>query len=268
MKIPILSIENKELSTIDLPDQFSEAIEPDLIRRAVLTIQKNKRQKYGSDPRAGKKYSAKLSRRRRHYKGSYGIGISRVPRKIISHRGRRFNWVGAFAPGTVGGRRAHPPKAEKNWDVKINKIENRKAIRSALAAVVEKKLVAERGHKVPAIYPFAVENKIEGMDKTKGVFKILEGLGLKAELKRSAEKKVRSGQGKLRGRKYKTKKGPLIVVSDSCKLLKAAQNIAGVDIVAVKNVNAELLAPGTMHGRLAIFTQAALEKMQKEKLFR
>ena len=38
-----------------------------------------------------------------------------------------MNWVGAFAPGTVGGRKAHAPNAEKIFDKKINKKENRKA---------------------------------------------------------------------------------------------------------------------------------------------
>ena len=84
-----------------------------LIKRAVLTLQNNKRQRYGANPEAGKKVSAALSKRRRKYRGSYGHGISRVPRKILSRRGTSMNWQGAFAPGTVGGRRAHPPKAEK-----------------------------------------------------------------------------------------------------------------------------------------------------------
>ena len=49
-----------------------------------------------------------------------------------------MNWVGAFAPGTVGGRRAHPPKSEKIWSKKINKKENAKAIRSAISATLLK----------------------------------------------------------------------------------------------------------------------------------
>ena len=47
-------------------------------------------------------------------------------------RGTQFMWVGALAPGTVGGRKAHPPKASKIWNLKINKKERAKAIRSAL----------------------------------------------------------------------------------------------------------------------------------------
>ena len=72
------------------------------------------------------KQSAKLSKRRRAYRGSYGFGISRTPRKILSKRGRRLGWVGAVAPNTVGGRRTHPPKAEKIWREEINTKERRK----------------------------------------------------------------------------------------------------------------------------------------------
>ena len=40
-----------------------------------------------------------------------------------------------------------------------------------------------------------------------------------------------------------------------------ARNHAGVDVVEVNNVNAELLAPGTHAGRLTIYTKSAIEKL-------
>ncbi len=267
MKVQVMSITNEEIEKVELPAQFNEPVSENLIKRAVITIQRNERQPYGAHPEAGKRAAAKLSRRRKHYKGSYGIGISRVPRKIISHRGRRFNWVGAFAPGTVGGRRAHPPKAEKIWGAKINEKENRKAIRSAMAASVMKNIVAERGHRIPENYPFVIESRMEGIGKTKSAFDILSKIGFGGELARSAQKKIRAGKGKNRGRPYKAKKGPLIVVSGECKLTKAARNIAGIEVVEVKNLNAALLAPGTMPGRASIYTQGAIEKIKKERLF-
>tara|TARA_Y100000034_G_scaffold26979_1_gene32115 strand:- start:12670 stop:13476 length:807 start_codon:yes stop_codon:yes gene_type:complete len=267
MKLNIINKQNKETGTIDLPSQFNEKVRTDLIKRAVLVIQSHNYQPYGADPRAGKKSSAKLSRRRRKYRGSYGHGISRVPRKIVSRRGTRFNWIGAFAPGTVGGRRAHPPKADKIISKKINKKENRKAIRSALAAVIDKITVKKRGHKVPENYPFIIDNEFEKLNKTKDVKTALIAIGLKDELKRSSVKKIRAGRGKMRGRKYRRKKGPLVVVSDNCELIKSAKNIPGIDIVKIKNVNAELLAPGCDVGRLTLFTQKAIEKLGKDKLF-
>ena len=86
-------------------------------------------------------------------------------------------------------------------------------------------------------------------------------------MERSSVKKIRAGRGKTRGRKYKTKKGPLIVVADKCALQKSAKNIPGVDITTISSVNAELLAPGYVPGRLTIFTDKAIEKLDKEKLF-
>src|SRR3989344_4390875 len=138
MKVKVLSLDGNESGSIELPSQFSEEIREDLIKRAILAIKSYKRQKYGAKEEAGKRASAKLSRRRRKYRGAYGMGISRVPRKILSRRGMRMTWVAAFAPGTVGGRRAHPPKSAKNWELKINKKERKKAIRSALAATASK----------------------------------------------------------------------------------------------------------------------------------
>lgn len=251
----------------DFPTQFNEPIRPDLIKRAVESIWGNKRQPYGAFPRAGKQAAAKLSRRRRDYKTSYGYGISRVPRKVLSRRGTRFTWVGAFAPGTVGGRQAHPPKAEKIWTRKINRGERRKAIRSALAATLIKELVQKRGHKVPMQYPIILESTIEGMKKTKEVLQLFHKIGLQEELQRVAKQSMRTGKGKMRGRLYRTRKGPLLVVSKECPLLKAAQNVLGVDIEIVNHINAELLAPGAEVGRLTYFTQAALEHMQKEQMF-
>lgn len=262
-----MSLENKEIGKKELPKQFSEPYHPDLIHRAVLALQSNRRQSYGAFPQAGKRHSAKLSRRRRKYKGAYGLGISRVPRKTMSHRGTRFVWTGAFAPMTVGGRRAHPPKPEKVWKKKINKKENRKAIRSAIAATINKELVENRGHILPKNYPFIIDDDVENIKKTKDVKKILESLGFKEELERAAKKKLRAGVGKLRGRKYRKKKGPLIVVSKECSLLRSLKNIPGVDAVIVNKLNAELLAPGSVPGRLTMFTKAAIERMEKEALF-
>ena len=267
MKLKIIDAENTEKGSIDMPEQFSEDIRPDIIWRAVMAIQNNARQQYGADPEAGKKAVARISRRRRDWKGSYGLGISRVPRKVLSHRGTRFNWVGAVAPGMVGGRRAHPPKATKVWEQKINKNENRKAIRSALAATLDKNIVEERGHNLPATYPFIIDSSFEQITKTKDLRKALLALGLEKELERAAKKNIRAGKGKMRGRRYKKAKGPLIVISKQCDLVKAATNIPGIDIIEVNKVNAELLAPGADIGRMALYTKSAIERIEKEKLF-
>ena len=266
MKIDVLTLTNTPAGKKDLPAQFSEPVRQDLVKRAVEVIQSNNRQPYGAKPGAGMRQSAKLSRRRRDYKTSYGIGISRVPRKILSHQGTRFNWVGAVAPGTVGGRRSHPPKEYKIWDKKINQKEKRKAIRSAMAATMVKAIVEQRGHTVPTHYPFIVESKLETLERTKDVLQVLTKLGLQAELERASVRHIRAGKGKNRGRPYQKRKGPLVVVSSDCALLHV-QNIPGVEIVRVDHLNADLLAPGADVGRLTLFTDAAIERLAKENLY-
>ena len=268
MEIKILNTENKETGKQKMPEQFEEEIRPDLIKRAVEAIQANKRQSYGSDPRAGKKAAARLSRRRRDYKGAYGKGLSRMPRKTLTRRGMQMIWVGAFAPGTVKGRRAFPPTSERILAQKINDKERKKAIRSALSATMDKKTVEQRGHKIPANYPFLLSSEFEKINKAKEIIKALNSLGLEAELERGAVKRIRAGKGKMRGRKYKTAKGPLLVVSEKCNATKAAQNVPGVDVVEINRINAELLAPGAHAGRLTLFTQSAIQKLEKEKLFK
>ncbi|MCF7861102.1 50S ribosomal protein L4 [Candidatus Woesearchaeota archaeon] len=268
MKLTIFDTDNKETGKIDLPDQFEEELRIDLIRRAFRVIMNNNRQAYGADERAGLRHSAEVSRRRHKYRGSYGFGISRVPRKVLSRRGTRFNWVGAVAPGTVGGRKAHPPKPSKDYSQKINIKEKRKAIRSAISATVNKDIVAGRGHKIPESFPFIIDGA-EKTEKTADLMKILKALGLDQEIERISVRKIRAGKGKSRGRKYNTKIGPLIVVSDEkCPLIKAASNIIGVEVAYVKNLNVSQLAPGADAGRLTLWSKGAIEMLQKEGLFK
>ncbi|MBI2507609.1 50S ribosomal protein L4 [Candidatus Woesearchaeota archaeon] len=262
----IFSLQGTELKSISLPEQFDEEINQDLIKRAVLVLQQNSRQRYGAFEEAGKRPSAKLSKRRRDYRGSYGKGISRVSRKIMWKRGSQFGWEGAFSPGTKGGRKAHPPKPEKLFSAKINKKEKRKSIRSAIAATAVKDFVSVR-HKVPNHIPIVVESKFESLNKTKQVKDLLLKIGLKDELERISDKRIRAGKGKTRNRKYKIKRGPLIVISDHCFLEKASRNLQGIETSLVENLNAEVLAPGAIPGRLVVWSETAITKMGKEKLF-
>ncbi len=267
MKTKILDIHKTEKGTKELPVQFSEQIRWDLIQRAVVSLQNERRQAYGVKPGAGTRQVSEVSRRRRDYKGTYGAGISRVPRKIMSRNGTRMNWVGAIAPGTVGGRQGHPPSAERNWSQKINEKENRKAIRCAISATMVSELAKRRGHIIPKDFPFLLDSKVEAVSKTNEVEKILGRLGFVQELGRASKSSIRSGSGKNRGRKYHNKIGPLFVVSHDCNLLKSAKNIPGVDAVEVHNLNAEILAPGCHAGRLTLWSEGAIDILAKENLF-
>ncbi len=251
MKADVIGLDGKKLKSIELPDQFNDDYEPVLLNRAVLSIFSHGRQPYGAMPLAGQGYSGKLSRRRRDYKGSYGKGISRVPRKTMWRRGMQFGWVGTIAPGTVGGRKAVPPRATKIWDKKINDKERRKAIRSALSGVVQKsKLVV-------------VEDKFETLQKVKDVKKVLSSLGFETE----AVKRKNPGRAKAKGNATRFKKNALIIFTKNCPAVKAVSNIPGCDTIDVKSLNADLLSLGFGMPRPCIFTEGALSLLSKEKLF-
>lgn len=255
-----------DAGTVQLPEQFEEPVRDDIIKRAVLSRQSKDRQDYGAKPNAGQRHSDRISKKRRDYRGSYGYGISRVPRKIMSRRGRRMNWEGATIPGTVGGRRAHPPTAEKDWTKEINDQERYKALRSALNATLEADLAEERGHITPDDYPFAVTG-VEDIQKTGELHETLRSLGLGDELDRAAQKRQRSGKGKGRGRKRKYRTSVLIVVSGDVDTKLAGRNIPGVDVEEYDDLDTELLAPGTQPGRLSIFTEEALGAMRDDGVY-
>lgn len=267
MKLDIISKNMEKKGEIDLPIQFNETVRVDIIKRAVESEQSIKRQAYGASPDAGMRHSVAISKRRHDYRGTYGIGQSRTPRKVMSRSGTRMNWTGAFAPQTVGGRRAHPPKADKIWDKKINKKERNMAIRSAISATLSKELAEKRGHIVPEKYPFIIDNSIKDIKKTKEAVEFLNSIGIDQDMKRADSRKIRAGKGTMRNRRYKKKKSILIVIDDDCPISKAAKNIPGIDIVNVVDLSVENLAPGASPGRMTLWTNKSLEKMTKENLF-
>ena len=114
--------------------------------------------------------------------------------------------------------------------------------------------------------PIVVVDDLQKISKTKELEEFLKKIGLEPELERAKERKIRAGKGKMRGRRYKKKIGPLIVVAQDEGISKAGKNLPGVDVCLVENLNVELLAPGAMPGRLTIFTKSAIEKL-KEGLF-
>lgn len=260
MKVPIYSMKGKaSKSSATLPAAFEEPVRLDLIRRAVRSARANRRQAYGAARRAGYRHSVSWPGK--------GRGMARTPRK--NGGGGRA----AEAPNTIGGRRAHPPKAEKEWDIKINSKERKKAFRSALAATTQESYVSARGHVIPekVTLPYVVDNKIESISSehegesiTKRALSLLDGLGLSEDIDRSTDGKgVRPGKGKRRGRKYRTPKSILIVLSKSNGSGNAFRNLSGVDVTTSKDLNTELLAPGGDPGRLVVFSKAAVSELEK-----
>lgn len=249
----------------ELPVQFQERVRPDIVKRADLSIKSRKRQSYGADPQAGLKHVTRLIKRNNAFRTQKGRGFSRTPKKAMLNRGSQFMWEGGEAPNTRGGRRAHAPTAEKDFAEEINDKERRKAIRSAIAATADEEAVQENHH-YEGDLPL-VESGLEEFEKTSELREFLEDLGLEEELNRCGKRKVRAGKGANRGRKYRTRRGPLLVVAEDDGVFDAASNIPGVQVSRVENLNAELLSHGGRPGRLAVWSEDAIEKLEEEQLF-
>ena len=267
MKANILNKKGENKGNVDLPKQFSEKFHPNLIKRAFNSNMSFNYQHHGTNPLAGKRHVIEVRKRRNVYRSGYGRGKSRVPKKIIARRGNRLNFIAEQAPHVRKGRTAHPPLVDKIFEEKINKKEKLFAIRSAISATVIKDLVEKRNHKIGSVkVPLVVEG-IEYLNKTSQVKDLLMNLGLKNELDRIKIKKQRPGVGKMRGRRYKLKKGPLFVTSKNCELIKSAKSMQGIEAIDVSNLNVTLLAPGGVSGRLTIWTKEAIDVLEEKKLF-
>jgi len=253
---------------VSLPDSFNSEIRTDLVKLAVASARANRRQAYGSNPHEGKRKPMSGMKLSVEWWGK-GRGVSRIMRRTGQRRA-------AQSPHTLGGRRAHGPKVEKDWSRKLNRNERRQARNSALTATTNIEMVSNRGHRfaeeissLPIILGDYSENgekiDIEAFNLNGGTRKInaiFEALGLGDDLRRAREgRKIRAGKATMRGRVHKTPKSILLVVANKDGLAKAARNLPGVDVVAAKDLSAEHLAPGGDLGRLTVFTKTAVEAL-------
>jgi len=246
MKAQVKTIEGGVAKDIELPAMFSEEYRPDLIKKAVLALQSTRRQPHGAYPYAGICSSA--------VGWGSGRGASHVPRLKNGSRA-------AKVPQAKGGREAHPPVTAKVLVKEINAKEKQKAFRSAVAASIRADLISSRGHTFEGSAPLIFEDKFETLGKTQEVISALTSIGAYSDIERSKEsRKVRAGRGKLRGRRYKQRKSLLIVTSGP--ELRAARNLAGVDVVSVDQLNVEHLAPGMQAGRLTVWTESAVTRLE------
>ncbi len=248
--VNVYSLDGKVSGNVNLPAVFSTKPREDLVHRAVVAIQANRRQVYGPSEEAGMRSSAAyFGRRRDAYRMTINRGMSRLPReKLPDGSLGRVRLV----PQSKGGRRAHPPK-KKLWFKKVNAKEYGLALNSAISATAVKELVEKRGHLVDKVkeFPLIVEDKLEILKKTKDVLKTLRNLGVDQDVERVAV----NGKGKT----------VLIVVNEDKGIGKGAGNISGVDVTTINELNPEQLAPGTHAGRLTLWTKSAITNLEKTK---
>ena len=133
---------------------------------------------------------------------------------------------------------------------------------SAIAATASRDYVESRGHKVEEVrdLPLVVTDEIQDLSNTSDVLSLPTTLGVVDDLKRAKNrKKSLSGKSRMRGKARRFGIGPLLVVGEDKGISMAARNLAGVDVVEAKDLNIELLAPGTHAGRLTIWSKSALD---------
>lgn len=153
-----------------------------------------------------------------------------------------------------------PTKTWRKWHVKVNQNQRRFATVSALAASALPSLVLARGHRIEQIeeVPLVITSEAESYKKTKEAVTLLKGLHAYQDVvKVSNSRKLRAGKGKMRNRRHRQRRGPLVVYNEDNGIVKAFRNLPGVEIVNVRRLNLLQLAPGGHLGRFVIWTEGA-----------
>jgi len=255
---PVISIWSEGgdsvVGTVPLPAVFTAPIRSDLVQDVFTKVNKNKRQAYAVSVKAGHQTSAE----------SWGTGraVARIPR--VSGGGTHRAGQAAFGNMCRGGRMFAPTKTWRKWHVKVNQNQKRYATVSALAASAVPSLVLARGHKIEQVseIPLVIGNGAESLTKTKAAVSLLKSINAFTDVEKVASsKKTRAGVGKLRNRRHRQRRGPLVIYSQDQGLVKAFRNIPGVELADVSRLNLLQLAPGGHLGRFVIWTQGAFEQL-------
>ncbi|CDK29091.1 unnamed protein product [Kuraishia capsulata CBS 1993] len=249
--VSVVSVSGETTSAaLPLPAVFKAPIRGDIVHSVFTKVNKNKRQAYAVAENAGHQTSAE----------SWGTGraVARIPR--VGGGGTHRSGQAAFGNMCRGGRMFAPTKIWRRWHIKVNHNEKRYATASAIAATAVQSLVLARGHRIEQIseIPLVVSSDLESVKKTKEAVAALKAVGAHKDIiKVLKSKKLRAGKGKLRGRRFTQRKGPLVVYSEDNGLVKAFRNIPGVETANVKSLGLLQLAPGAHLGRFIIWTEGA-----------
>lgn len=159
-----------------------------------------------------------------------------------------------------------PTKTWRKWHRKININEKRYAVASALAASAVPALVMARGHvidEVPEV-PLVLDTSVEATKKTSVAKDILSAVGALDDVEKAGDSKIlRAGKGKMRGRRYTMRRGPLVIYKANDGVEQAFRNLPGVELCCVDRLNLLQLAPGGHMGRFCVWSQAALDALDQ-----
>lgn len=257
---PLVSVYSPEdgaaVSSALLPAVFCSPLRPDLVRYVHANLGKNRRQAYGVSPSAGYQTSAE----------SWGTGraVARIPR--VPGGGTHRAGQAAFGNMCRGGGMFAPNKTWRRWHRHVNVKERRHAAATAIAATGLPALVLARGHRVGQVseLPLVVSDDLQQVTKTAKALQVLHTLGCAPELERlkASSKQLRAGKGKMRGRRYSLRRGPLVIYAEDKGITRAFRNLPGVDCCHVDRLSVLQLAPGGALGRFCIWTAAAFHRLQ------
>merc|ERR1712147_41816 len=239
---------------VTLPAVFKAPIRPDVVNFVHTNMAKNARQAYAVHKHAGHQTSAE----------SWGVGraVARIPR--VRGGGTHRSGQGAFGNMCRGGRMFAPTKTWRRWHRPINQNQRRYAVCSALAASALPALVMARGHRVDGVneVPCVSTDAIESITKTKAATELLQKLGAFDDVQKCKDsKKIRAGKGKMRNRRFRMRRGPLIIYNSDNGISQAFRNLPGVETISVERLNLLKLAPGGHLGRFCVWSQSAFEKL-------
>jgi len=159
-----------------------------------------------------------------------------------------------------------PTKTWRKWHVRTGINQRRYAVASALAASALPALVMARGHRIDEIpeVPFVIGSDVESVKKTKEAVALLKGHKAYTDVEKAwASRTLRAGKGKFRNRRWRTRRGPLIVYNEDNGIVQAFRNLPGVELCNVAKLNLLQLAPGGHLGRFIIWTEAAFARLDE-----
>jgi len=254
---------SKVVKSVALPAVFNTPIRPDVIHFTHTNLAKNARQPYAVSRMAGMQHSA-------HSWGT-GRAVARIPR--VSGGGTHRAGQAAFGNMCRKGRMFAPTKTWRRWHRKVNTTQKRFAVASAVSATAVPALVMARGHRVSAVPELPLILSAEdcaSIKKTSQAVTALNNLHCDEDIDRvKNSRKLRAGKGKMRGRRFVQRRGPLVIASsklDGSNLGRALRNIPGVEIADVDRLNILQLAPGGHVGRFVIWTEQAWNSLQQSAL--
>jgi large subunit ribosomal protein L4e len=253
MQTKILSLEGQEGDSLDLPSVFDTRVREDVINRVFVALASHHKQPQGRDPLAGERTTAESGH------PPTGRGIARIPR-VKGERYSKSGMAGAVA-STVHGRLPHPPRSEKVIRKEINSKERSLATASAIAATADQSLVESRGHIFSSKVPIVVSSDLESISKSRDLKKFLTAVGVDQDIVRAGNRKKKVTSALARRKRNGV--GPLIVVSKDSKLRDASRIFPGLSVAISSNLSVLDLAPGSIPGRLTIWTKDALNNISK-----